>query len=618
MPERAAPIRARRLVTQPEIHAGAPLERFERDTLTKLFFGGVDRFASREALREKRRGEWRSLTYAETSERVLALASQLAAWGVGRGDRVALLSENRPEWAIVDYAALLVGAATVPLYPSLPAEPIGAILRHAEPKAIFASTPGQIAKIAHVRDQLSPALRVIGFDAQPEGGEQLPALLEAAPPLEPAEREAIREAALAISPGDVATLIYTSGTTGAPKGVMLTHGNLATMIAATRQHGSIPVEPGDIALSLLPLSHVFERAADYYYWDSGVAIVYAESFERVAANLEEVRPHVMLAVPRFFEKVHARAMEATGIRQTLLEWAVRVGGRYVDARLGGRRVPAAVALQYRLADRLVFSKLRERTGGRVRVFISGGAPLSAEVARFFFAAGLPVYEGYGLTETSPVLTANRPGQTRLGTVGVLYPGIELKLGEQGEILARAPTITPGYWKDPEATARAFDAEGWFHTGDVGRFDADGFLSITDRLKDLIVTAGGKNITPQPLELEATRSPYIAQAVLIGDRRPYPVLLVVPDFDAVARWAREQGLDLPDHAALAHDPRVQELVRSAALGGLGGFARFERPKKLSVLSEEMTIEGGLLTPTLKVRRRAVEARYRELIEALYAG
>ncbi|HEV2148096.1 MAG TPA: long-chain fatty acid--CoA ligase [Longimicrobiaceae bacterium] len=608
--------------TPPESHSRVvALDPVERDTIPRIFLRAVDRYDRAEAVRHKEGGAWKSLDHREMEERVTRLAAALSAAGVQAGDRVAILSENRPEWAIVDYAVLGLGGVVVPIYATLPANQVAYILENCGARAIFASTPEQVAKVVEIRGGLPALEQVVAFD-DPAGApdvERFRDLLEAGrATMERGEVGSFREAALRVSRDDVATLIYTSGTTGDPKGVMLTHYNLASNVAAVLQHGFAAIfSRGTVALSFLPLSHVFERMVDYLYRDQGVCIAYAESMEKVADNLGEVRPNVAVSVPRLFDKIYTKVMGATGLRKRILLWASGVGERVVDERLAGREPSGALALQYGLADRLVFSKLRERVGGRLGSFISGGAPLSAGVARFFHAAGLPVYEGYGLTETSPVIAANRPGHVRLGTVGQVVPGVEVRIGQDGEILTRGPHVMKGYWNNPEATAKAIDPDGWFHTGDVGELDADGFLRITDRLKDLIVTAGGKNVAPQPVENAAAMSPFVAQAVMVGDRRPYTVLLLVPDFENLGAWAGRNGIDAADRAALVRDPRVRELLEQDALGRLDAFARYEKPKKVAVLPDELTVDSGALTPTLKVKRRVVEERYRNEIEALYA-
>lgn len=612
MPEPAA-LRARAPFT--------PQAPVERDTLAKLFLRAVERFGRDDALLHKEGGAWRPIAHRELEARVARVAAALHAAGIARGDRIAILSENRWEWAVTDYAAVCLGCPDVPVYATLPPRQVAYILKDCGARAVFCSTREQLAKVLEVRGELPELRLVVSFD-DPGGApdvQPFAALLAGgAAAIERGGAPDLRALAAEVGTDDVATLIYTSGTTGDPKGVMLTHRNLCSNVAAVAQHGIIEPRAGDVALSFLPLSHVFERTVDYFYFDSGITIAYAESMDRVADNLVEVRPTVAVSVPRLFEKIHTRATGATGLRRALVRWAGDVGGRAADRRLAGEPVPAGLALQARLADRIVFSKLRARTGGRVRMFISGGAPLAPDIARFFVAAGLPVYEGYGLTETSPVICANRPGQHRLGTVGVPFPGVEVAISAEGEILTRGPHVMKGYWNRPDATAEVIDAEGWFHTGDIGEIDADGFLRITDRLKNLLVTAGGKNIAPAPIENAAALSPYVAQAVMLGDRRPYPILLLVPDLENVRAWAAKQGIAATDPAALAADPRVEALLRADALSRLAGLARYETPKKVLVLPEELTVENGALTPSLKVKRRVVEERFRAEIEALYAG
>jgi long-chain acyl-CoA synthetase len=596
-----------------------PLPTFERDTLNKIFFGGVDRFGDRDAIRYKESGIWKALSYREAEAQVIRLAGMLNAHGINPGDRIGILSESRPGWPTTDYAALGLGAVVVPVYPTLPADQIAFILNDSAVRIVFVSTREQYEKIKSIRREVPSLEKVVSFDDIGEGDDplSLPRVLKGGGPADPTWTTRFRQRALAVEPGSLATIIYTSGTTGTPKGVMLTHYNLAAMIAASGVHGTLAVKQGDVALSLLPLSHIFERACDYYLWDCGVTIAYAESIANVPANLLEVHPDVMVSVPRLFEKIYGKVMGAPGLKGRIARWASKVGGRVVETRAANRAPSLLDRVQYALANLLVFRKLRHLVGGRLRVMISGGAPLSAEVAKFFFSAGLPIYEGYGLTETSPVLAANRPGDVRLGTVGKPYPGVELRIADTGEILARGPSVMQGYWRNPEATAAAIDAEGWFHTGDVGEFDEDSYLRITDRIKDLIVTAGGKKIAPQPIEGRTTLSPFVAQAILIGDRRPFPTMLVVPDLERLVAWATERGLFNGDMQALVNQPLVRELLEDQTIGQLQDLAQYERPKKIGIIMEILTIDSGLLTPTLKVRRRQVEKRFREVIESLYS-
>ena len=601
-----------------ERFAGPALPPFELDTLPKLFFDAIDNRARPDALQFKQDGRWVSLSHAEVERRVAGFAAALLELGIERGDRSAVLSENRPEWAIADYAVLGIGAVFVPIYSTLPANQITYILADCETKAILVSSREQFDKIDAIRAEVPSLRHVITFDESGVEGEALhfAAMVEGAAGPEATRR--FRERAAEVNSDDLATLIYTSGTTGHPKGVMLTHHNLTSNVAAVRAHQVIESGRGDVALSFLPLSHVFERMVDYYYWASGICIAYAESIDTVADNLMEVSPHYFVSVPRLFEKIYTRVMGATGIKRTLLMWAKGVGEEYADLLLEGKTPGGGLSLKYRIADRLVFSKLRARTGGRLRAAISGGAPLSGDVARFFFAAGLPVFEGYGLTETSPVLTANRPGFARIGTVGQAVAGTEIRVETSGEICARGPQIMKGYWNAPGATSEVIDSDGWFHTGDVGSLDEDGYLRITDRIKNLIVTAGGKNIAPQPIENEVALSQYIAQVVMLGDRRAFPTLLIVPDFDNLNAWATQQGINVRDNRALVSDPRVREFLEREAFGRLEGLARHEMPKKVAIVPEEFGVDSGELTPSLKVKRRVVEERYADLIEEMYAN
>lgn len=598
-----------------------PLADVELDTISKLFVAGIERHDGRQpAMLYQDSGGWKPVSHATVEQRVDRLAAYLETIGVGPGARVAILSENRPEWAIADFAILGLGAADVPLYATLPPDQIQYILEDSESCAIFVSTRSQLAKILEIRESLPSLRSIISFDD--------PGNAEGVLPLEAAEAEgarriseegaaSIRDRASNIKRDDIATLIYTSGTTGDPKGVMLSHFNICSNVAASEQHDVLTAQPGDVAISFLPLSHSYERMLDYYYWQAGLTIAYVDAVDKVAEAMAEVRPHAIAAAPRVFEKIYARVMGATGVRARLIDWASRVGDRSVDARLAGTQT-GPVGLAEKIADRLVFSKLRERTGGRIRAFVSGSAPLSPEIARFFWAAGLPVYEGYGLTESSPVLTTNKPGATRLGSVGQPIPGTEIRIAPDGEILARGPQVMTGYFNRPEETAETIDADGWLHTGDVGRLDEDGFLWITDRIKNLIVTAGGKNIAPAPIEGAVMLSPFVSQVVMIGDRRPFPALLVVPDFDNLRGWAREQGITSTDPEVLAADPRVHEMIEEDVLRRVSGFARFEQPKKVALVAREFTVESGEITPTLKVKRRVVEENYRDLIADIYGG
>ncbi|MGH9315302.1 MAG: AMP-dependent synthetase/ligase [Vicinamibacterales bacterium] len=543
-------------------------------------------------------------------ERIRDLSLGLSALGLARGDRAAILSESRPEWLLVDLAILTAGGVTVPVYPTLGAHQARYIFHDAGARWVFVSTAAQAEKVQQVRHEL-PALEAIIL-IEPGGSaggsvltlDDLAARGHARIVASWGVAREYKDAARAIQPGDLATLIYTSGTTGEPKGVMLTHANLASNMQASVE--TLRVADEDVALSFLPLSHAFERLVAYVYLSSGTTLVFAESIDTLARDIAAVRPTVMTAVPRVFEKLHARITEkgSTGplIKRLLFKWAIR------KARRGG--------LFTGLADRLVLRKIREGLGGRLKFLVSGSAPLSKEIAEFFQACGFNVLEGYGLTEASPVLTVNPPGAPRLGTVGRAVRGVELRIAEDGEILARGPNIMAGYYNKPEATAAALD-NGWLHTGDIGELDAEGYLTITDRKKDLLVTSGGKKIAPQPIERRLKASPLVGEAVLIGDRRKYPAALIVPDFAILERRLRDLDRPPASREELAGRADVRALYQELVDALNRELAQFERIKRVAILPREFTIESGELTPTLKVKRKVVEERYRDTIANLYS-
>jgi long-chain acyl-CoA synthetase len=592
-------------------------------TLNDLFFGAMDRFAARPvAMRVKRGGGWQEISYADTHERVRWLAAGLRELGIPPGSNVALLAENRPEWALFDFACLTARCADVPVYPTLPAGQVAYILRDSGAVALAVSSKAQLEKILAIRSpEATPALRhIIAFDEDAVGPGVIP-LAE----LYQRGRAALasyprwRDEALEAKPEDIATLIYTSGTTGDPKGVMLSHGNLTSNVIAGLK--VLGLHPDDECLSFLPLSHVFERMAGHYcMWQTGVIINYAQSIETVSADLLERKPTVVLSVPRLYEKIYARILEnASGstIKRKIFGWSRAAGESWAEYVLARKPVPGGVAFRKAIGDKLVFSKLRRRTGGRLRFFVSGGAPLSSEIAKFFFAAGLPIYEGYGLTETSPVITVNSREHVRMGTVGRPVPGVEVKIAGDGEILTRGPHVMQGYYHQPDATREVIDSAGWFHTGDIGLIDNDGFLKITDRKKDIIVTAGGKNIAPQPIENRVKTSKFIQNAVLLGDRRKFPIMLVVPNVEMLRIWAAEKNLPAMADTALVASKEAGDKIEREVKKTLRDLAQFEMPKKVVLIERDFSIESGELTPTLKVKRRVVEKNYVALIESVYA-
>ncbi len=591
-------------------------------TLAELLFGALDRFGSRPvALRAKQGGGWIELSYRDLADRIQDLSLGLLELGIRPGDRVAILSENRPEWAIADYACLAACCADVPIYPTLLARQVEHNLADSESVAVFVSTRHQLEKVLAARERL-PALRhIIAFDRDVTGPgvlalDDMYARGRAARPA----RAGWRADALRVRPEDLATLIYTSGTSGDMKGVMLTHGNIASNVSTCCTLFSFTEH--DECLSFLPLSHIFERMFGHYCMlHSGVIINYAESVDTVAADMQRWRPTLMAAVPRLYEKIYGRVLDAvragSAMKRRLFFWGKRVGEAAVELRLAGRGLSPALAAQLWVADRLVFAKLRARTGGRIRFFISGGAPLSADIAKFFHAAGMPILEGYGLTETSPVIAVNTFRHQKLGTVGLPIPQVEVKIAADGEIITRGPNLMAGYYNKPQATAEALDSEGWFHTGDIGLLDGDGFLRITDRKKDIIVTSGGKNISPQPIESLARTSKFVSSAVMLGDRRPFPVMLIVPNFETLSAWAAQEGMQSADSTALVTFPEVQRKMEREVRTTLRDLAGFEMPKKFLLLPRDFSIETGELTPKLSVKRRVVEQHHAAAIEALYA-
>lgn len=596
--------------------------RPEPGTLTQIFFDAVDRYDKPDALQVRIGGRYEPISHRTLATRVRHTAIGLTRLGLAPGERVAILSENRPEWAIADFACLTARLTDVAVYPTLPASQVEFILRDAGASVVFVSSAEQVAKIAAVRERL-PALRtVISFDSfRPDGADlTLQELEQTGSDIDndDTEREH-RATALSVRPDDIATLIYTSGTTGEPKGVALTHDNIFSNVEAARR--VVDFRGSDVGLSFLPLSHIFERMAGHYLmFATGTSIAYAESIEAVPHNMLEVRPTIMVSVPRLYEKMYARVLDSAtsggAAKGAIFTWSRKIADRWADETLAGRDPGRFLSARYAIAQRLVFSKLRARTGGRLRFFVSGGAPLAPEINKFFYAAGLTILEGYGLTETSPVITVNTPNAFRIGTVGKPIDGVTVAVAEDGEILARGPNVMAGYHNRPDATTEAIDADGWFHTGDIGEL-RDGFLSITDRKKELIVTAGGKNIAPQPIENRIKQNRYVSQAVLVGDRRKFPIVLVAPNFEQLERWAAYKKLSWEGRDQLIALPDVRAKMEREVLEPLTDLARFETPKKVVLMADELSLERGELTPTLKVKRRVVDQHFRAAIDEVYA-
>ena len=592
-------------------------------TVCDIFYRSVETYRKPEHLKHKRDGAWRAISSDELRAAVEEISMGLRGLGVEKGDRVAILSENRPEWAFADLATLCAGAVDVPVYATLTPPQVEYVLNDSEAKVAFVSTPAQAAKVAEVRPRSSHLRHVVSFEEPaPAGTMPLGELRARGREALAKEPEAVRRREAEVTKDDLATLIYTSGTTGDPKGVMLTHGNLAHNIVAAEK--VFPeVDHTWTCLSFLPLCHSFERTAGHNFMlYKGVTIAYAESVEKVPENMAEVRPHIMCSVPRLYEKMYARVNEKVAsdpaARQKIFRWAIGVG-REVFAHTVARTQPGPfLKAKFAIADKLVFSKIKARTGGRLRLFISGGAPLAREIAEFFGAAGMLICEGYGLSETSPVITCNRPGAVRPGTVGLPLEHVEVKVAADGEILTRGPHVMKGYFKKPEATAEAIDEDGWFHTGDIGFVDPEGCLVITDRKKDIIVTSGGKNIAPQPIENRLKTSKFLAEVVMIGNKRNFAAALLVPSFEALEAWAKEHGVAAAPREELVRRPEVVAHYQRLVDEMTADLAQFEKIKKIALLTKEFTQESGELTPTLKVKRRVVEERYKGLIDAMYEG
>lgn len=608
-------------------------------SLNEMFLRVIGQFDDRVVYRYKRDRRWCDLTGREVLTRVRGLALGLHELGVQVGDRVALLAESRPEWSITDYAILANGAINVPIYPTQSVDQVAFIIRNSGARILFVSGPRQLKRIRPALASLDKSERpaVILFDEpdrndhpdkpdEPEGravGEvktldQLVARGVARDAQEPA---LFARLAAQSGPEDLATIIYTSGTTGIPKGVMLTHRNLVSNVIAAGEVFQLTQD--DIALSFLPLSHVFERTVLYIYLWRQVTVCFARGVETVSEDIREICPTIVTAVPRLFERIYGtinkRVSEAKPIQQKIFQRAIKVGRRYATLIDRRQPIPLLLKLEHRILDRLVFAKWRAAIGGRIRFFVSGGAALPSDLATIFLGAGIPILQGYGLTETSPVVSFNRPDNNRIGTIGQPIPGVTVRLAEDGEILVKGECVMKGYYQLPEETAQVIrhEADGtWFHTGDIGTVEDDRFIRITDRKKDLIKTSLGKYIAPQPIENLIRSIPMVEQVIVIGNARKFPVALIVPNLDALKAYAKSLQLATTDPALMVREPRIIEYFKKSIDAVTRDLASHEKIKKIALLEQEFSIEGGELTPTLKVRRKFVEEKHHDLIDALY--
>jgi long-chain acyl-CoA synthetase len=588
-------------------------------TIIDIMLRALNEKARPDALNYKRGGEWRPLSSEELLRRVRRVALGLHALGLRRGDRAGILSESSPEWVVADLGCLFAGVVNVPLYPTLAPQQVCYIMEDSGALLLFVQNREAYERVREALASCAALSTVVLMTGAGADGVLTLAELEArGAKLEEEQPRLLEELYGGVTAADLATIIYTSGTTGEPKGVMLTHANVASNLVGTSER--LAFAPDDVALSVLPLSHVFERGAMYMYLHHGAKVYFAEAIERIGDNMREVHPTIVVAVPRLFEKIYARikdkAAEGGRVKAGLLMWAVGVGRRWAHATVWKRPVGPLLKLQHAVASRLVFSKWRKATGGRLRLFCSGGAALPEELGLVFYGAGLPIVQGYGLTETSPVICVNGPGDNRVGTVGRPIRDVEVRIAEDGEIETRGPNVMRGYYNKPEATREVFTDDGWFRTGDIGALDAEGYLRITDRKKELFKTSGGKYVAPQPVEQLIKQSRFVSQVVLVGDGRKFPAALIVPDFEMLRSYAQHKGLDCRTPAEFCRHPRVIDLLQRQVDSLTAGLARYERVKRVALLERELTIDGGELTPTLKVKRRVIDAKYRDVIDRIY--
>src|SRR5579862_269046 len=591
----------------------------EYPALTKFFLDAIDRFANPRAQMYRTSAGWQSISAQEMLRRVACLSKALAELGIVSGDRVGLFAPNCPEWHTADFAIQGLGAVTVPIYFNESHDRLVYILNDSGARVVFTAGASQAKKISECRSRIPALEHVISAALDSElNGDILryETLIASTTDADVAE---YRRRAAEITGNNLATIIYTSGTTGEPKGVMLSHSNLSSncIDSASGHH----LLPSDVALEFLPLAHVYERTAAYSYICNGVAIAYLEKIEDVPQALLEVHPTLTCAVPRFFEKIYANILEKggreSGIKRNIFDWALRVAEESVPWRAYGKSASPGLKLRWRVADALVYSKIREGLGGGTQRFSAGGAPLAPELAEFFWSVGVTIHQGYGLTETSPVVTANTPAANKIGTVGRPIPDVQVKIAEDGEILVKGPNVMQGYYHKPEATREVFTSDGWFRTGDIGRLDEDGYLIITDRKKELLKTAAGKFVAPAPIENTLKTSPYITNAMVVGDTRKFVSVLIVPNFANIEAAARKAGHDFATPTQMIGDPWVRELLSSEIERLTAPLAQYEKPKRFALLEQDFTYAGGELTYTMKMKRRVIEQRYQDVIARLYA-
>ncbi|MCA1623713.1 MAG: long-chain fatty acid--CoA ligase [Acidobacteria bacterium] len=593
----------------------------EPRTLTELFLKAVEKHNRVDALNYKKDGAWQAISSTEMLSRIENIALGLYSLGLRKGDRIALLAANSPEWTLGDAGCQFAGVIDVPIYTTLAPNSVEYIIKDSGARIFFLQDKETFERIKEVLPNCSTIEKLIFFDftdVETKNAISLEKLEKAGEELKAEKPFLIGELIKAIEPNDVATLIYTSGTTGEPKGVMLSHANL--IANATNTAVEFTFTPKDKPLSVLPLSHVFERSAMYVYILNGTGVHYAESIEKAADNLREVAPTIFVGVPRIFEKVYAKAKlkaaQKSQLKVKIFDWAIEIAKDYAYKTEFKQPIPHLLAVKHSIADHLVFSKLRAFFGGKLRFCITGGAALSDDIYLTFNGAGISIMQGYGLTETSPVVTTNTPFNKRLGTVGKAIRNVEIRIADDGEIEVSGPNVMLGYYKKADATKRAFTEDGWFRTGDIGKIDKGGFLKITDRKKELFKTSGGKYIAPSPIEQMIKASRFVSQVVLVGNERKFPAALIVPNFEQLENYARIKNLDIKTSAEFCAHPRIVNLIERQVAELTENLSRFEKVKKIALLENELTVESGELTPTLKVKRRVIEEKYCEIIEKIY--
>ena len=607
-------------ISRESLGRGTPLLDDEPKTLAELFVHAARKHDRPNALNFKKDGEWKAISSSEMIERAEAIALGLYALGLRKGDKAAILAANAPDWTLVDAGCQFAGVIDVPIYTTLAPDSVCYIIKDSTTKIFFLENKAAYDRIAEVMPECLSLEKIVFFDFSDVEIENAISLAE----LEQMgrgqkDRGLVDELRGSILPTDIATLIYTSGTTGEPKGVMLTHNNIISNVIDSGEKYTFSSD--DVPLSVLPLSHVFERSAMYLYILNGMAVYYAESIEKVPDNLREVKPTIFVGVPRIFEKVYAKAKlkaaQTGGLKEKIFDWAMSKAREYARATASGEPVSSALTIKHELADRLVFSKLRQFFGGNLRSCITGGAALPDDIYLVFTGAGISIMQGYGLTETSPVITSNNPVDVRLGSVGKPIRNMKVRIAEDGEIEAFGPGVMLGYYKKDAANKEAFTEDGWFKTGDIGRLDDDGFLYITDRKKELFKTSGGKYIAPSPIEQMIRSSRFVNQAVLVGNERKFAAALIVPNFEQLESYAKIKGLELSTPKEFCENPRIIDLIERQIAAATAKLAKYESVKKIVLLENELTVEGGELTPTLKIKRRVVNEKYRYVIDKIYS-